>query len=268
MAWFTPGPRSPTVSRPARWISHTDGLVACPGSCRRYRTAPFRLAHVRPPAPARSGSLPGAPRLQGGGGTQACGSAGRRRRVAVLCLTVGPASRTGRRRVDAHRRADRHERADPPDCRRRAGGAVLPCRRETARGPAHVDNPGVLPLRSSRAGQGAGQRGQAAIGRASAASWRISCCGCSPPGRVADDGWCRQMMVSAQRRGAANDRGSDGRHPRTDNAVKPPCGTGTHAAAHRRRNFPCAAGSDGLALAHSARPGRWRACPSSRRWNG
>ena len=130
MAWFTPGPRSPTVSRPARWIIHTDGLVACPGSCRRHRPAPFRLAHVRPPAPARSGSLPGAPRLQGGGGTQACGSAGRRRRVAVLCLTVGPAARTRRRRVDAHRRADRHERADPPDCRRRAGGAVLPCRRE------------------------------------------------------------------------------------------------------------------------------------------
>jgi len=136
MAWFTPGSRSPTVSRPARWIIHTDGLVACPESCRRHRSAPLRLAHVRPPAPARSRGLPDASRLQGGGGTQVCGSAGRRRRVAVLCLTVGPAPRTRWRRVDAHRRADRHERADPPDCRRRAGGAVLPCCREMARGPA------------------------------------------------------------------------------------------------------------------------------------
>ena len=154
MAWFTHGPRSPTVSRPARWIIHTDGLVACPGSCRRYRTAPLRLSPVRPPALMRSGSLPGRPKLQEWGGTQACGSAGRRRRVAVLCLTVGLATRTRRRRVDAHRRADRHERVDPPDCRRRAGGAVLPCRREMARGPAHVDNPGVLPLHPSWARAG------------------------------------------------------------------------------------------------------------------
>ena len=49
---------------------------------------------------------------KGKGGTQACGSAGRRRRVAVLWLTVGPGARTGRRRVDEHRRADRHERAN------------------------------------------------------------------------------------------------------------------------------------------------------------
>ena len=156
MAWFTPGPRSPTVSRPVRWIIHTDGLVACPGSCRRYRTAPLRLFPVRPPVPARSRGMPGWLRVKARGGTQACGSAGRRRRVAVLCLTVGPAPRTRRRRVDAHRRADRHDRVDPPDCRRRAGGAVLPCCRETARGPALMDNPGVLPLRASGQGRGPG----------------------------------------------------------------------------------------------------------------
>ena len=90
----------------------------------------------------------------------------RRRRVAVLCLTVGPAARTSRRRVGAHRRADRHDRVDPPDCRRREGGAVLPCRREMARGTALLDDPGVLPLRASRAGQGDGQRGRAATGSA------------------------------------------------------------------------------------------------------
>jgi hypothetical protein len=103
--------------------------------------------------------------VAGKGGTQACGSAGRRRRVAVLCLTVGPALRTGRRRVDAHRRADRHQRADPPDCRRRAGEAVLPCRREMARGPAHLDNPRVRSLRSSRAGRGREAYGRGWVGR-------------------------------------------------------------------------------------------------------
>lgn len=162
---FPPG----AVDQPHRWVGRLPGTMP---------PIPNRAVSAGTRSTAGAGAIgepAGCVEVAGRGGTQACGSAGRRRRVAVLCLTVGPAARTRRRRVDAHQRADRHERADPPDCRRRAGGAILPCRRETARGPAHVDNPGALPLRSSRAGQGGGQRGQATIGSAiSRSSWRIS----------------------------------------------------------------------------------------------
>ncbi len=99
MAWFTHGPRSPTVSRPARWIIHTDGLVACPGSCRRYRTAPLRLSHVRPPALTRSGSLPGCAEVAGMGrdaGLRVCRPASPRRRALPDCW-AGHAHQTAAR---------------------------------------------------------------------------------------------------------------------------------------------------------------------------
>ena len=177
MAGLPSQTRSATAFHPARRISHTDGLVACPAACRRYRTAPPRLSavdchhpHDRGACRVRCGQ-----REELNAGSRICRSASSG--AVVLWLSVLPVSHQA---ASGCARSSCSTTIAPTRlvCRRRAGWTLPASPPLMAHGPVAVDEGAFAACARQRQGRGGCRKAnadQAAISKVlSRSSWPIS----------------------------------------------------------------------------------------------